>query len=248
MSSNQSVDRALRILWILNGVRQATVTDIAQELKVHKSTASRLLSALERHRLVVRQPGELAYELGHGILQLASSVNVQNDLTRSAQLLVEAVAEHFSLTANVAILDEIYAVNIAQSAPTDKFFTPRQYVGRRTPGHATSSGKVLLAFADQAVQQRVLTESMERFTDRTITDPKNFAAELAAVRDRGWATSDNEWDVDMTAVGVPLAGSNGTVIAAVTITGFTHDLPAETFASRAAELQTFTQRHGRLLE
>lgn len=248
MSSNQSVDRALRILWILNGVQQATVTEISEELQVHKSTASRLLAALEQHRLVVRQPASMAYELGHGILQLASSVNAQNDLTRSAQLLVESVAEHFKLTANVAILDEIFAVNIAQSSPTDKFFTPRQYIGRRTPGHATSSGKALLAFSDKTVQDQLLLGPLERFTDHTITDPKALAAELALVRERGWAVSDNEWDEDMTAVGVPLLGSNGTVIAAVTITGFTHDLPTELFAARAEELQTFTQRHGRLLE
>src|SRR5690625_7951969 len=98
MSTNQSVDRALRILWVLNGSQQATVTEIAEELQVHKSTASRLLAALERHRLVVRQPDDLAYGLGHGILQLASSVHAQDDLTRSAQSLVEAAAEHFKLT------------------------------------------------------------------------------------------------------------------------------------------------------
>mgnify|MGYP001258072802 FL=1 len=248
MSSNQSVDRALRILWTINGLQQATVTEIAQELQVHKSTASRLLTALERHRLVVRHPDSLAYELGHGILQLASSVNVQNDLTRSAQLLVESAADHFGLTANVAILDEIFAVNIAQSDPTDKFFTPRQYVGRRTPGHATSSGKVLLAFAEQKVQEHILSGALQRFTDRTITDAQQLADEFALVRERGWAVSNNEWDADMTAVGVPLLGHRDHVIAAVTITGFTHDLPPETFAARAAELQTFTRRYGRLLD
>ena len=248
MSSNQSVDRAVTVLWILNGLGQATVTEIAAELDVHKSTASRLLAVLEQHQLVVRQPGSMAYELGHGILQLASTVRSQNDLTRSAQLLVEMVAEHFKLTANVAILDEIFAVNIAQSAPSEKFFTPRQYVGRRTPGHATSSGKVLLAFAEQAVQDQVLATEREAFTQHTITDPDCLAHEFAQTKERGWAVSNNEWDADMTAVAVPLLGLTGTVIAAVSITGFTHDLPPESFAARAQELQTLVQRHGRLLE
>ena len=248
MSANQSVDRALTALWVLNGLQHATVTEIAEELGVHKSTASRLLTVLERHRLVVRQPDSMAYELGHGILQLASTVRSQNDLTRSAQTLVETVAEHFKLTANVAILDEIYAVNIAQSAPSEIFFTPRQYVGRRTPGHATSSGKVLLAFADRAVQDHVLNAELESFTPRTITDPTCLAEEFTVIKERGWAVSNNEWDADMTAVAVPALGLSGAVIAAVSITGFTHDLPPETFQSRAHELQTLVQRHGRLLE
>jgi DNA-binding IclR family transcriptional regulator len=247
MSTNQSVDRALRILWVLNGSQQATVTEIAQELQVHKSTASRLLAALERHRLVVRQPDDLAYGLGHGILQLASSVHAQDDLTRSAQSLVEAAAQHFKLTANVAIRDEIFAVNIAQSDPSDKLFAPRQYVGRRTPGHATSSGKVLLAFANQQIQDQILAAPLQRFTPQTITSPQDLRNELALVRERGWAVSDHEWDEDMTALGVPLLGNHSTVIAALTITGFSHDLPPETFTERAHELLAFTQRYGRLL-
>lgn len=248
MSANQSVDRALNILWILNGAKRATVTEIAQELDIHKSTASRLLTALERHSLVIRPPEDLAYELGQGVLQLASSVNSQNDLTKSAQILVENIAEHFKLTANVAVLDEIHAVNIAQSAPSERFFTPRQYVGRHTPGHATSSGKVLLAAADKAVCDQLLSEPLERFTQWTITDPNKIIAELHAVKKQGWAASNNEWDDDMTAVAVPLRGVNDQVLAAVTITGFTHDLPSSAFEQRAAELTKVIQRYGRLLE
>lgn len=248
MGANQSVDRALNILWILNGAQHATVTDIAQELDVHKSTASRLLAVLERQSLVTRRPGDLAYELGQGVLQLAGSVNSQNDLTKSAQLLVETVAEHFTLTANVAILDEVYAVNIAQSAPTQRFFTPRQYVGRRTPGHATSSGKVLLAAAPEAAQKQLLLGPLERFTQWTMTDPAVLVDELETVKRQGWAVSNHEWDNDMTAVAVPLLGVNGEVIAAVTITGFTHDLPSTTFEQRATDLAKLVQRYGRLLE
>lgn len=248
MSANQSVDRALSILWILNGAQHATVTEIAHELEVHKSTASRLLVALERHSLVTRRPDDLAYELGQGVLQLAGSVNSQNDLTKSAQILVETVAEHFKLTTNVAIRDEVYAVNIAQSAPSERFFTPRQYVGRRTPGHATSSGKILLAAADAAVHEQLLSAPVERFTDQTITAPEELLRELATVREQGWAVSNNEWDNDMTAVAVPLWDVSGQVIAAVTITGFTHDLPSATFEQRAAELTKVVQRYGRLLE
>src|SRR5699024_9441675 len=248
MSATQSVDRALRILWVINGLQRATVTDIAKELQVHKSTASRLLAALERQSLVTRRKADLSYELGHGILQLAGSVNAQSDLTKSAQVLVESVAEQFKLTANVAILDDIYAVNIAQSAPSERFFTPRQYVGRRTPGHATSSGKILLAEADDETQQQLFAAPLERCTDATITDPQKLSKELDTVARQGWAVSNNEWDADMTAVAVPLRGTNNRVVAAVTITGFTHDLPSKDFKDQADKLVTHVQRYGRLLE
>ncbi|MDN6411300.1 MAG: IclR family transcriptional regulator C-terminal domain-containing protein, partial [Yaniella sp.] len=92
------------------------------------------------------------------------------------------------------------------------------------------------------------TTSLERFTQWTITDQQQLLDELDAVKRQGWATSNNEWDADMTAVAVPLRGLSGQVLAAVTITGFTHDLPTEAFAERAAELTTVVQRYGRLLE
>lgn len=63
------------------------------------------------------------------------------------------------------------------------------------------------------------------FYPQTITAPAALRNELDQVRAQGWAVSNQEWDVDMTAIGVPLRGLNDTVIAALTITGFTHDLP-----------------------
>ena len=234
-----------------NGLQQATVTEIAEELQVHKSTASRLLAVLEQHRLV--SPAArlaCAYELGHGILQHGQLQCGRNATApRSAQLLVEAWLEHFSLTANVAILDDTSAVNIAQSDPPDKFFTPRQYVGRRTPGHATSSGKVLLAFADQQIRDRISIESLDSlYPNIPSLIPALMSSELDRVQQQRWAVSNNEWDADMTAIGVPLLGSQDRVVAAVTVTGFTHDLPPETFAVRAEELQTVVAQHGRLLD
>ncbi|HIW45596.1 MAG TPA: helix-turn-helix domain-containing protein [Candidatus Yaniella excrementigallinarum] len=101
MSINQSVDRALRILWALNGgLQRATVTEITEGLDVHKSTASRLLATLERQSLATRRKTDLSYELGQGILQLTGSVNTQSELTKSAQVLVESVAEDFKPIAN----------------------------------------------------------------------------------------------------------------------------------------------------
>ena len=198
--------------------------------------------------MIIRQPESLADELGHGVLQLASTVRMQNDLTKSAQLLVETIPKQFKLTANVSLLDEQSAVNIAQSAPSTKFFTPHQYVGRHPPGHAISSGKVLLVFAPHRVQDAVLEAELEEFTSRTTADPSELAQELTFVREQGWAASNNEWNADMTAVAVSLQGANGAIIAAVTITGCTHGRPPESFAKQSRALHTAVRRYGQLLE
>src|SRR5699024_6603584 len=101
MSINQSVDRALRILWALNeGLQRATVTNITEGLDLHKSYATRLLSTLERQSLATLRKTDLSYELGRGIMQLTRSVNTQSELTKSAQVLVGSVAEDSKPIAN----------------------------------------------------------------------------------------------------------------------------------------------------
>lgn len=248
MSFSQSVDRALTALWILNGTKSSTVTEVAKELGVHKSTASRLLSALEHHQLVERSDDSSAYRLGQGILQLASSVANQRDFTKSAQSLCSLIARDLEITANVAVLDEIYAINIAQASGSRSFLQPRQYVGRRTPGHATSSGKVLIAAAGENTFNKLVSSGLESYTHNTITDAEDLASELAKVTKRGWASSNLEWENQMTAIAVPVFGAQGEVVAAATITGHRDQLPPEDFAGKAAELAKIVARFGPLLD
>lgn len=248
MTTSQAVDRALTALWILNGSTEATVTQVAEELQVHKSTASRLLVALEKHHLVERCDDSSAYQLGQGILQLAGSVSVQRDFTKSAQALCGMIADKLEITSNIAILDDMYAVNVVQASGSSSFLQPRQYVGRRTPGHATSSGKILIAHAPVEQQQKILSSELERFTDNTIVDPAELLKELELTKGRNWAASNQEWEAHMTAVAVPVKDTRGDVIAAATITGHPDQLPPEQFATKATEMQKLVARFGILLD
>src|SRR3954470_19274417 len=83
--SNQSVDRALTILQILARHPEATVGAVARELDVHKSTASRLLAALERHGLVTQSAWRGTYSLGFGLVRLAGAVTAQSSFAQAAQ-------------------------------------------------------------------------------------------------------------------------------------------------------------------
>ena len=80
----QSVDRALAVLEILARVGQAGVTDIAEEMGIHKSTASRLLGSLVSREMVHQDSGRGKYELGFGILRLASAIPARLSLVREA--------------------------------------------------------------------------------------------------------------------------------------------------------------------
>lgn len=235
-SGHQAVDRALSILWLLRDRPGITAGDVAEELGVHKSTVSRLLAALQGQGLVDRtRDGRL--RLGYGIARLAEGVSHQRDDAQVAQALCERTSAALELTSNVAILDGHHAVNIAQTEGGPGVLGMRRYIGLRTPGHATSSGKMLLAHADEDAVSACIADGLTPHTDATITTGEELREELAHVREQGWAASDQEWEQGVTAVAAPLRGVDGTITAALTVTAPQHLLPPESFEDVARELR-----------
>jgi DNA-binding IclR family transcriptional regulator len=224
----QSVDRALSILEILARRRDAGVTDIGKELGVHKSTAFRLLSVLENRGFVEQAEERGSYRLGFGIVRLAGAITAQLDLTRQSRPACERLAADLGETVNVAILDDNRAINITQvrgAAAVASY----NWVGQQTPLHATSSGKVLLAFAPAGVRESVLAAAPERFTPASITDPAALEAELDRVRAGGWGSTVEEYEVGLNAVAAPIRGADGSVVAALSVSGPAYRLAAGAF-------------------
>lgn len=121
-----------------------------------------------------------------------------------------------------------------------------QYVGQRTPLHATSTGKALLAFAGDAAFDTA-AGSLERYSDSTIVDRDALRAELELVRERGWGSALAEWQDHTNAVAVPVFATDGSVIAALSITAPAFRMPPESLAGSAAELRRFAQELSRRL-
>jgi DNA-binding IclR family transcriptional regulator len=223
----QSVDRALTVLDLLAQHGEIGVTDLAAELAVHKSTAFRLVTALERRQLVEQVADRGKYRLGLGILRLAAATTGRLDVTRESREVCERLATELGETVNVAILDDGAAVNVVQEFGRASVST-RNWIGRRTPLHATSSGKVLLAFADENLRKGVLGAPLERFTEATVIDPQALRAELDAAVARGWAGTSEELEVGLTAIAAPIRDGGDRVVAAVSVSG-----PSYRFAAAA---------------
>jgi DNA-binding IclR family transcriptional regulator len=228
----QSVDRALSILEILARRGNAGVTEIGKELGVHKSTAFRLLAVLESHGFVEQSEDRGSYRLGFGIVRLAGSITAQLDLTRQGRAACERLAADLGDTVNIAILDERRAVNISQSRGAAAVAS-HNWIGQQTPLHATSSGKVLLAFGPADVRAAVLAHALERFTDATVTDPAVLAGELDRIVRAGWASTAQEYEIGLNAVAAPVRDADGTVVAALSVSGPAYRLAAESFPAIA---------------
>lgn len=233
----QSVDRAITVLEILARDGSAGVSDVAAEIGVHKSTAFRLLASLEDRDLVEQNHERGKYQLSFGVLRLASAIPARLDLGRQAQAVVDDLAERLDETINVAVVREHYAVNV-QQALGSAAVASQNWVGRLTPLHATSSGKVLLAFMEDRQRDAILDgAALEAFTEHTITSPQRLRRELAQICEDGVATAHDEFELGLNAAAVPVRDHTGAVIAAVSASGPAYRLDKESIHARTDELK-----------
>jgi IclR family acetate operon transcriptional repressor len=229
----RSVDRALSILQILARRGPSGVSEVAQEVGIHKSTAFRMLATLESRGIVVQSQTRGEYRLGEGLLQLAAGVTSRYDITVTSRPTTERLAESVGETVNVAIHDGTAVISIDQHIGPAAVTTVN-WVGQRSPLHASAGGKVFLAFPDPSGRPRV-PDGLQALTPRTIVDPAALATQLGEVRDRGWSLSDEEMEEGLVAVGAPVWDHTGIVVAAVVVSGPAFRLTPEVVPDVAAQ-------------
>lgn len=214
----QSVDRAVSILMTLARTGEAGVTEIADELGVHKSTAFRLLTTLESRGLVEQNVARGKYRLGFGVVNLASAVTASLDINRVSRPVCQALARDVGETVNLAIHDGDSMFNVDQVMGSSAVTTVN-WVGKRNPLHATSSGKVFLAHMPADELDGHLARPLPRFTPNTITDPDDLRRQLGIIRTNGYAFSLEELEVGLNAVAAPIRSFEGDVVAALSASG-----------------------------
>jgi len=218
-NSIQALDRGLTILDLLADTGgELGVTDLARRLGVHKSTAYRLLATLQGHDLVDQTPDTEKYRLGHGLVRLAGSVTAAMDLVKASRPGLRDLASATEETINLAILQGDQVINIDQITPVNQLVNVN-WVGKQTPLHCTSNGKVLLAFMPGEERWRLLQRPLQRVTPRTIVDPKLLERQLLRVQNEGYAFTLEELELGLNAVAAPVRGADGHVIAAVSVSG-----------------------------
>ncbi|MFJ9822516.1 IclR family transcriptional regulator [Streptomyces sp. NPDC101151] len=215
----QSVDRAVSVLEILAQRGEAGVSEVAAEIDVHKSTAFRLLGALEARGLVEQATERGKYRLGFGIVRLAGAVTGRLDITQQGRPVCERLAEEIGETVNIAVLQEHYAVNLYQVRGPGAVGT-HNWVGQLTPLHATSSGKILLAHLPAKERADVLSASgLQKLTPHTLTARTKLEKKLAEARERGYAVTLEEFELGLHAMAAPIRSRDGEVMAALSASG-----------------------------
>ncbi len=183
--------------------REIRVSDVAGTFKIHPSTASRLLSAMQRAGVLERNEQRGAYRPGIKLVEYARFVLDASDIRRVCRPYLERLAADVGETANLGSLDRGDAFTIDE-VQGPEFLRYTSWIGRRAPWYCTSIGKAIMAFQPAEVQRGGLKGPFERCTRTTLTERRVLARQLEDVRARGFATALDELEDGVTAVAAPL--------------------------------------------
>lgn len=238
----QAVIRAVGLLKSFSRERpERTLAELADDLGLSKTTAHRLLTALESEGLVARNPATKSYRLGPAVLVLGSLALISNDLRAVVEPELRGLAERTGETATLEVPLEGSMLIVAEVMGSH-LVTVTAELGTRWPIHATSTGKAFLAALPEDGRRRLLKPPLRRLTPSTIVDIDAFEAELELVREQGYATAYDEIEIGASAVGTVLRDAYGTPVAGISFGGPTSRLTAGRVKDLARELMAVAAR------
>jgi DNA-binding IclR family transcriptional regulator len=209
-----AVERAIAVLAVLaDGPHDLGTNEIARRTGINASTVSRLLATLAKDELVGRVPASGRYRLGVGLVRLGNAALASVDLREVVRPHLIALMESTGETATLSIpgRDTAVTVDFVQSPSTVRSVAE---IGRPSVVHATATGKVYLAYAG------TLPEGpLHAYTENTIIDRARLEAEVAVVRERGWAQACGEREAELHAVAVPIRDARNRLVAVLGVQG-----------------------------
>ncbi len=226
----QAALRAVRLLKLFSNERpEMSLAELSRSSGLNKTTTHRLLRALQSEALVDRNPATSTYSLGAGLMALGVQALASSDLRRRVRPLLRSLAKETGETAtlevpfedSMLILDEVAGTHVLGSAGN---------IGTRWPIHATSTGKVWLAFDEFGLDR--LGQQFKPLARNTVTTRAAIEPQFVEIRRRGYAVTVDELEDGFTAIATIIRGVLGDVQGALSIGGPTQRLTS----SRRGEL------------
>jgi DNA-binding IclR family transcriptional regulator len=211
--------RALRVLEALGDAGQpVAVSTVAEAIGADRSTAYRMLMTLADAGYVTRDATGKLYRLGYKLLSLSRSILNGDETSALILAAIQKLSAETGETVHYCVLDRDATVLVMRAKGTQLVSVDFQ-IGDRSPLHCTSIGKLLLAYQDAAMAERIIARGLPQSARNTITDSEKFRAELRKVRAQGYAYDDLEFHDDMRCVAVPVVDKSGAVLSGISLSG-----------------------------
>ncbi|BCV26011.1 IclR family transcriptional regulator [Gelria sp. Kuro-4] len=232
-NGGEPIRRALRVLCAFSLEEpEVGVSELARKVDLPKSTVHRLLQVLEEEGFVCQDLKTSKYRLSVRLFHLGAVARSTMNLERVAQPEMERLRDACGETVNLYVLDGIERVCI-QKVEAPHLVRQVVHLGQKIPAYCGAAGKALLAWQEAPFVEKVINATkLKPLTANTISDPDAFRAELAKIRELGYAVSRGERDAEVMAIAAPIFNQEGKVIASLGLSG-----PASRFSVTAEAIR-----------
>jgi DNA-binding IclR family transcriptional regulator len=214
------VQRAVRLIrHVAEGNPVLNMSETAKVLKINRTTLLRLLHTLEVEGFVERRPGGAGYQVGLSFLELGARALFSQDLVQVAVPVLTALAETLQLSAHLGVRDGTDVLYLVRRTPNTPLASNIR-VGSRLPAHATTMGRMLLAFMTPVeIETLYAGKELQRFSDHTATTLAALQAKAEEDRRAGIAWSDAYFERGISSAAVPVFDFAGSPLGAINVSG-----------------------------
>ncbi|MBU8910922.1 MAG: IclR family transcriptional regulator [Desulfobacterales bacterium] len=242
------VKKAFRILKaVANNNQGMRISDISSQLDISKSTVHGITAALEEQGVLKRDSITKRYVIGLTLIELGKMANGRIDLIKAARPHMEELMEQCQETVFLGLRNgnKIVIVDSVESPKNFKITSP---IGTSIPLLAGSAGKVFLSqMKPEEAKNFLFSNTLARFTSRTLTSPEAYFNQLEQIRKKGYATDEEEYISGVCAIAAPITGYVN-YPAALWVVGFKDSLDRTKMENHSQRVKTAAKKISTNLE
>ena len=215
----QSLDRGISILFLLKLKKSATITELAEELQVHKSSVSRLVDTLRKYDLIQQDPASKKFRLGYRLLYLGENIQRNTRVIEAARPFMYKLSSLLKESVHLGTYHNKKVYVVDQVRSNKEYHLPAA-LGMIEPVHASALGKCIFAYrTPEYVTKYINGLSLKAFTEHTITEIDALLRHLSKTRRQGYAIDDQELKLGVRCLAAPVFNRQGAVNFCVGISG-----------------------------
>lgn len=238
---SKALENGIGVLELISSKRSSTVTEIAKALGIDKSTVSRIIKTFIQKDMVEINRISGMYSIGPAILQMSSNYYKSRNVVGHIKKVMDVLCRQVEESVHLCTLSNDGAVIVEQVESTSRLVVNAK-IGNREPLHASSVGKCLLAFADNAERETMLANiKYEQFTPNTIISEEKLLIELEKIRKKGFSIDDNELTCDIRCVAVPILDSHKKCLYSLGVSGANSHMTTEKIRCIIKKMMTAVQ-------
>jgi DNA-binding IclR family transcriptional regulator len=211
----RAVERALQIMdCFSNEHPERGISEIAQLVELHKATTHRIVTTLVNYGYLERSSDGQKYKLGMRLANLGNKVIKHIELRNEALPIMNALVGKLEEACDLSIFDrgEVFYIEVLKS---NHALTIAAKVGQRLPAYCTASGKVFLAHLSPEELDAYLKQPLKAYTEKSVIKPDELRSQLVQFHRQGYTVDDEEYEVGIRVVAVPIFNHQEKVVAAL---------------------------------